>query len=70
MNLVKYEGRKVEIIDNKNQKWEGIVTDLFYPEDNEPERESIVIKCEKGRFVGNYVEFFMDDIKSIKALQK
>jgi hypothetical protein len=70
MNLAKYEGKKVEIIDNKNQTWEGIVTDWFYPEDNDPERESIVIKCDIGRFVGSYVEFCEEEVQTIKVLEK
>ena len=52
MNLIDYEGKKVKITDTRKRIWEGKVTDYIYPEDNEPEVESIIIRCEAGKFPG------------------
>lgn len=69
MSLVEMEGKKVRIIDSDDKYWEGMVTDYIYPEDNEPEVESIIIKCSKGRFPGKSVEFTKRDIKSITIIE-
>ena len=44
------------------------MTDYFYPEDNDPEEESIAIRCMKGPFVGKSVEFPEHDIVSIEII--
>lgn len=69
MNLIEYEGKNVKIIDTKERVWEGKVTDYIYPEDNEPEVESIIIKCKVGRFPGKLIEFTGLDIESIEVLE-
>lgn len=62
------EGKNVRIIDIKNRIWEGKVTDYIYPEDNDPEVESIIIKCEVGQFPGKSVEFTEPEIHSIEVI--
>lgn len=68
MSLNKYYGKDVRIIAENGKAFEGKVTDYFYPEDNEPEEESIAIRCTKGSLVGKSVEFPEHDIKSIEII--
>ena len=69
MNLIEYEGKKVKITDTKKRIWEGKVTDYIYPEDNEPEVESIIIRCEVGKFPGKSIEFTALEIKSVEVIE-
>lgn len=69
MSLNKYYGKNVRIVAENGRTFEGKVTDYFYPEDNEPEEESIAIRCVKGFLVGKSVEFPAHDIKSIEILE-
>lgn len=62
------EGKNVRITDKKNRIWEGKVTDYIYPENNDPEVESIIIKCEVGQFPGKSVEFTAKEIIYIEAI--
>ena len=59
MKLHEYEGRKVRLITTIGNTFEGYVSDFIEAEDNEPEKESIII--------GDY-EIFEDEIKSIELL--
>jgi hypothetical protein len=68
MGLIKYYGKKVRIIAKNGKMFEGRVTDYYYPEDNEPEEESIAIRCEKGSFVGKSIEFREHDIVTIEVM--
>ncbi|MCI8993387.1 MAG: hypothetical protein HFG80_11815 [Eubacterium sp.] len=65
MELKMFYGKKVRIISMNGKKFQGKVTDYFYPEDNEPEMESIAID---DIFSGNAVEFPESDIKSIEII--
>lgn len=65
MSLKQFCDQKVRIVAVNGKRFEGNVTDYFYPEDNEPERESIAIR---DIFSGNLVEFPEDDIKSIEII--
>lgn len=69
MNLSYYEGKTVSITDIKNRIWKGKVTDYVYPEDNNPEVESIIIKCEVGQFSGKSVEFTVEEILYIEEIE-
>ena len=69
MNLIDYEGKKVKITDIRKRIWEGKVTDYIYPEDNEPEVESIIIRCEAGKFPGKSIEFTALEIESIEVIE-
>lgn len=68
MGLIDYEGKKVRITDNEKRVWEGKVTDYIYPEDNEPEIESIIIRCDVGKFPGKSIEFTESEIKTIEVI--
>lgn len=64
MNLKRYYNKKVTITDTNDQVYVGTVSDYFYPEDNEPEVESIVIDS----LDGNLCEFHPDNIKNIEVI--
>ena len=66
MDLRQYDGEKVKIVDVDGQVFFGFVSDYFYPEDNEPEEESIVIDSVSG----DLLEFYEKHIKSIEVLTK
>lgn len=70
MSLKKYYGKKVRILSNNKELFEGKVTDYFYPEDNEPEEESIAIRCIKGPLKEKSVEFRETDIQSIEVISE
>ena len=69
MSLKKYYGKKVRILADNEKSFEGKVTDYFYPEDNEPEEESIAIRCMKGSLEGISVEFRESEIQSIEVIE-
>lgn len=68
MNLKSYINRKVKIIDVDDHKFEGVVRDYIYPDENDSGLESIIIDCTNGILTGNSIEFFEKDIKSIIIL--
>lgn len=65
MSLVKYLDEKVKIVDANGNNYLGTVTDYVYPEDNEPEIESIIVDT----LDGSVVEFFEDNISSIDVFE-
>lgn len=65
LSLKQFYDKKVRIIASNGEKFEGKVTDYFYPEDNEPERESIAIR---DVFSGKLIEFPEEDIRSIEVI--
>jgi hypothetical protein len=56
--------KKVKILDVDGEVFSGTVSDYFYPEDNEPEEESIVIDSSTG----DLLEFYERYIKSIEVV--
>ena len=64
MNLSSFYGKKVEITTRNGLAFSGKVSDYIYPEDNENEKESIVIDAEDG----SLVEFYDEDILSIRIM--
>ena len=64
MNLIQYDGKRVKIVDNNHQVFYGIVTDYIFPEDNEPEEESIIFAASTG----DLLEFYEEHIKSIEII--
>lgn len=64
MNLKRYYGQTVSITSINNQLFVGIVSDYFYPEDNESNVESIVVDTPKN----GIVEFCEKDIKKITII--
>ncbi len=68
MGLIKYEEKKVRIVDIDDRVFEGKVTDYVYPEDEEDGLESIIIRCTKGPLLGQSIEFWERDIKTIQII--
>lgn len=64
MNLKQYYNKKVKIVDRIDAVIYGTVSDYFYPEDNEPEEESIVVDSLNGELL----EFYEKNIKSIEIV--
>ncbi len=62
MNLKRFYNTKVNIITNTGMKFDGIVTDYFYPDENETGKESIVIDSSNS----SAIEVYEDDIKEIE----
>ena len=58
MKLKRFYNKKVNIV---TKAFSGVVTEYFYPEENESGKESIVIDSSSG----NPVEFYEEDIKII-----
>lgn len=64
MSLVKYYGQTVVIITDTGKAFCGTVDDYFFPDDNEHNLESIVLKTSKGYLY----EFTEDDIETIEII--
>lgn len=62
LNLKRFYNTKVNIITNTGMKFDGIVTDYFYPDENETGKESIVIDSSNS----SAIEVYEDDIKEIE----
>lgn len=60
MELKKYYGKKVHIVDSLGKEWKGLVDTYIYPEDNESGNESIIIDTGTKS-----IEFEESDIKEI-----
>lgn len=68
MNLIKYEGKKVQITDIDNQVFEGVISDYVYPDDDDTGLESIIVDCTSGPLLGKPVQFWEKDIKVIQVI--
>lgn len=72
MELYRFEGKRVRLIDTENEEFEGVVGDYIYPEDNEPEGvEGIILDYPvrgDGRKYSNPVQFNAPEIKSIELI--
>ena len=64
MNLKQYYGQTVQITSVNEQLFVGIVTDYFYPEDNEADEESIVVDTAQN----GIIEFYEKEIKEITII--
>lgn len=64
MNLKKYIDKEILLTDEESKEFKGFVTDYVFPEDNEPEEESIIIETSDGKSI----EFRKSEIKEIKEL--
>lgn len=62
MKLLKYYNKKVKILCENDLVFEGWVNDYIYPEDNENEKESIIIDTIDGKII----EFYEKDILTIE----
>lgn len=66
MELIKFINRKVIIQTFDDKIFRGMINDYIYPEDNENEKESIIIDAIGYDFP---YEFYEDDIKSIEIMK-
>lgn len=66
MNLIEYDGKKVIIQTKKNRIFRGVIGDYIYPEDDDTNRECIVID---DPHYGNPIGFYEEDIKSIEIIE-
>ena len=64
MDLKKYYEKDIIISDFDGKTFCGFVDDYIYPEDNENEKESIILKTKSG----DLIEFTADDIAFIQEL--
>lgn len=64
MTLIKYYNKRVAITDTNNKVYVGVVSDYFYPEDNEFGIESIVLET----LDGTLCEFYPDNTKKIEVI--
>ena len=64
MSLKQYFGQTVVIVADNDEIFCGFIDDYFYPEDNENNLESIVLKTSSG----NLYEFTNEDIETIKII--
>lgn len=65
MKLSTYEGKKARIEAIDGQTFYGVVTDYIFPEDNEPEGESIVLRTLQNV----HIEFRKEEIKNIELIK-
>ena len=65
MELVKFYNKKVRITDTEGRVFLGHVSDYIYPEDNEPEVESIIV----DELSGDLLEFYEETIKEIEIIE-
>ena len=73
MKIDNYEGKNIEIIDDRNETYTGYAIQYIYAEDNTPEEVESIILDNAVRKKDNYeypylVEFTANDIKSIKEI--
>jgi len=64
VKLAQFNNKIVKIIAKNGNSFVGLVSEYFYPEDNESDKESIVIDTEEG----TAVEFYERDIKTIEII--
>lgn len=63
MKLKQFYNKKVNIVSDEGTAFSGVVTEYFHPDENDSERESIVIDTSSGECV----EFYEEDIKTIES---
>ena len=66
MSLKELCGKRVRIVSPDGVSFMGKVDDYFYPEDNENEKESVVLDTEDGTLI----EFYEDDIKELEIVSR
>ena len=64
MDLKKYYEKDIIISDFDGKTFYGFVDDYIYPEDNDNDKESIILKTKSG----DLIEFTADDIAFIQEL--
>ena len=64
MNLISFEGKRVDILTTKGKFFSGKIVHYFYPEDNDSEYDSIVMETN----IGELIEFSVDTIEKITEI--
>lgn len=64
MSLKMYYGKKVNVVCQNGRSFRGVVSDYFFPDDNESNEESIAIETNGG----DIYEFTKDDISEIAVI--
>ncbi|MCI9004442.1 MAG: hypothetical protein HFH39_04220 [Lachnospiraceae bacterium] len=64
----KLEGKKVRLVCTDGEKFEGMVSDYIYPEDNEPEGVAAIDIDNCPQRKGESVSFNETDIKSVEII--
>lgn len=65
MKLREFEGKFVKIRLKDGTEHEGRVMDFIFAEDNNPQKNSIIVD-ESNNNGGQFIEFYEDDIETIK----
>lgn len=65
MNIRKYYGKKISITTMDQKHFAGTVIDYVFPEDNDPEGESIIIRSLDGALI----EFRGEEIREIDEVR-
>lgn len=63
------EGKRVKIICTDGEKFEGVVSDYIFPEDNEPEGIAAIDIEDCPQRPGLCIGFNEDEIESIEVLE-
>lgn len=66
MSLKELCGKRIRIVSPDGASFTGKVSDYFYPEDNENEKESVVLDTEDGTLI----EIYEDDIKELEIISR
>ena len=64
MSLKEYYGHTVKILADNGEVFCGVISDYFFPDDNENNLESIVLRTSKGHLI----EFKEKDIEVIAII--
>lgn len=62
------EGKRIRLVDNNGEVFEGTVADYIYPEDNEPEGMAAIDVYNCPQRPGLWLGFNESDIKSIEII--
>lgn len=63
MKLSTFHHKKIKITTTDEEVFSGYVINYLPADENEPERESIVVECQNGIF-----EFYEDELKHVEIL--
>lgn len=66
MKLREFEGKFVKITLKDGTKHEGRVTDFIFAEDNNPQKNSIIVD-ESNNNGRQFIEFYEDDIETVEC---
>lgn len=65
IDLISFDGKKVHIICDDGQVFDGFVSCYVYADENDNNKDSIIVDV----FDGSTIEFYQEDIKSITIIK-